>query len=81
MILTYIIDIDERLKMNQSQGHKVKGLGHIGIYVKIIWVLVMALAASGCGRQGEGRLSQADTHWRATGGHLKELGSPSASNI
>ena len=29
---------------------------------------LMALAASGCWRQGEGRLSQADTHWRSTGG-------------
>ena len=29
---------------------------------------VMALAASGCWRQGEGPLLQADTHWRATGG-------------
>ena len=34
MILTYIIDIDEMLKLTQGQGHKVKGQGHIGIYVK-----------------------------------------------
>ena len=34
MILTYIIDIDETLKLTQGQGHKVKGQGHIGIYVK-----------------------------------------------
>ena len=39
MILTYIIDIDETLKLTQGQGHKVKGQGHIGIYVKIIWAL------------------------------------------
>ena len=25
MILTYIIDIDETLKLTQGQGHKVKG--------------------------------------------------------
>ena len=34
MILTYIIDIDETLKLIQGQGHKVKGQGHIGIYKK-----------------------------------------------
>ena len=34
MILTYIIDIDETLTLTQGQGHKVKGQGHIGIYVK-----------------------------------------------
>ena len=34
MILTYIIDIDETLKLTQSQGHKDKGQGHIGIHVK-----------------------------------------------
>ena len=34
MILTYIIDIDETLKLTQGQGHKVKGQGHLGIYVK-----------------------------------------------
>ena len=36
MKLTYIIDIDETLKLTQSQGHKVKGQGqgHIGINVK-----------------------------------------------
>ena len=40
MILTYIIDIDETLKLTQGQGHKVKGQGHIGIYVKkIVWVI------------------------------------------
>ena len=32
MILTYIIDIDETLKLTQGQGHKVKGQGHIGIF-------------------------------------------------
>ena len=36
MILTYIIDIDATLKLTQGQGHKVKGQGHIGIYVKKI---------------------------------------------
>ena len=30
----YIIDIDKTLKLTQGQGHKVKGQGHIGIYVK-----------------------------------------------
>ena len=39
MILTYIIDIDETLKLTQGQGHKVKGQGHIGIYVKIVLAL------------------------------------------
>ena len=34
MILTYIIDIDNMLKLTQGQGHKVKGQGHIDIYVK-----------------------------------------------
>ena len=34
MILTYIIDIDETLKLTQVQGHKVKGQGHIAFYVK-----------------------------------------------
>ena len=36
MILTYIIDIDETLKLTQGQGHKVKGQGHIGVYVNKI---------------------------------------------
>ena len=35
MILTHMIDIDEKLKLNQGQGHKVKGQSHIRIYVKI----------------------------------------------
>ena len=39
MILTYIIDIDETLKLTQGQGHKVKGQGHIGIYVKKLFGL------------------------------------------
>ena len=34
MILTYVIDIDETLMLTQGQGHKVKGQGHVGIYVK-----------------------------------------------
>ena len=29
IVLTYIIDIDDTLKLTQSQGHKVKGQGHI----------------------------------------------------
>ena len=29
MILTYIIRIDKKVKLNQGQGHKVKGQGHI----------------------------------------------------
>jgi len=33
---TYIIDIDEMLKLTQCQGHKVRGQGDIGIYVKKI---------------------------------------------
>ena len=37
MILTYIIDIDETLKLTQGQGHKVKGQGHIGICEEIFW--------------------------------------------
>ena len=32
MILTSIIDIDEKLKLTQGQGHKFKGQGHIGIF-------------------------------------------------
>ena len=35
MILTYIIDIDETVKLTQGQGHKVKGQGHICIYVRL----------------------------------------------
>ena len=34
MILIYNIDIDKTLKLTQGQGHKVKGQGHIGIYVE-----------------------------------------------
>ena len=34
MTLTYIIDTNETLKLTQGQGHKVKGQGHIAIYVK-----------------------------------------------
>ena len=36
MILIYIININETLKLTQGQGHKVKGQGHIGVYVKIV---------------------------------------------
>ena len=39
MILTYIIDIDETVKLTQGQGHKVKGQGHICIYVKFLFRL------------------------------------------
>ena len=35
MILTYTIDIGETLKLTKGQGHKVKGQGYIGIYMKI----------------------------------------------
>ena len=31
MILTYMINIDEILKLTEGQGHKVKGQGHIYI--------------------------------------------------
>ena len=34
MILTYIINIDETLKLTQDQGHKIKDQGHIGMFVK-----------------------------------------------
>ena len=34
MMLTYIIIIDKTLKMTQGQGHKIRGQGHIDIYVK-----------------------------------------------
>ena len=37
MILTYIIDIDETIKLTQGQGHKVNGQGHIYIYVNILF--------------------------------------------
>ena len=36
MILTNIIDMDETLKLTQSQGHKVKGQSQICNYVKNI---------------------------------------------
>ena len=39
MILTYIIDIDDTVKLTQGQGHKVKGQGHICIYVKFLFWL------------------------------------------
>ena len=34
LVLTYVIDIDEMLKLTQGQGHKVKGQGIISVYVK-----------------------------------------------
>ena len=37
MILTYIIDIDEMLKLTKGQGHKVKGQGYICNYVKLLF--------------------------------------------
>ena len=33
MILTYVIDIDEMVTLIQGQGHKVKGQGHIYVFV------------------------------------------------
>ena len=36
MILTYIIDIDETLKLTPGQGHKVKGQSLFSVYVKNI---------------------------------------------
>ena len=39
MILTHMDDIDEKLKLTKGQGHKVKGQGHIGIYVKKLFGL------------------------------------------
>ena len=39
MILTYIVDIDETLQLTQGQGHKAKGQGHIGIFVKKLFGL------------------------------------------
>ena len=38
MILTYIIDIDKVLKLTQGQGHKVKGHGHLCIYLNILFL-------------------------------------------
>ena len=34
MILTSKFNINETKKLTQGEGHKVKGQGHIGIYVK-----------------------------------------------
>ena len=39
MILIYVIDVDETVDLTQGQGHKVKGQGHIYIYVKILFRL------------------------------------------
>ena len=39
MILTYIIDIEENIKLTQGQGLKVKGQGHITSYVKLCFRL------------------------------------------
>ena len=36
MILTYVIDIDEMLRLTEGQGHKIKGQGHIYVLRKII---------------------------------------------
>ena len=33
MILTYIIDIDWMLRLTEGQGHKVKGQGHIYVFM------------------------------------------------
>ena len=35
MILTHMIDINKTEKLNQGQGHKVKGQGQICNFVKI----------------------------------------------
>ena len=34
MILTYVIDIDKKVKLNQGQGHKVKGQGHVYVFMQ-----------------------------------------------
>ena len=34
MIITYITDTDEMLKLTKGQGHKVKGQGHIYVFMK-----------------------------------------------
>ena len=39
IILTYLIDIDETLKLTKVQGHKIKGQGHIRINVKLLFRL------------------------------------------
>ena len=40
VVLTYIINIDKTFKLTQGQGHKIKGQGHIGIFVKkIVWTV------------------------------------------
>jgi len=36
MILTYVIDTDEMLRLTEGQGHKVKGQGYIYVLCKII---------------------------------------------
>ena len=36
---THMNDIDETLNLTQGQGHKVKGQGHIYIYVKFLFRL------------------------------------------
>ena len=33
MILAYINDIEEMLKLTEGQGHKVKGQGHIYVFL------------------------------------------------
>ena len=35
MILGHIVNIDEMLMLAKGQGHKVKGQGHMYIYVNI----------------------------------------------
>ena len=39
MILTYIIDNDGMFMLTEGQGQKVKGQGHICIYVKFLFRL------------------------------------------
>ena len=33
MILTYVVDIDYMLNLSEGQGHKVKGQGHIYVFM------------------------------------------------
>ena len=42
MILTYIIDIDEMLKLTKGQGHKVKGQGQMYNYIKNFYFISLA---------------------------------------
>ena len=37
IILTHMTDIDDTFKLTRCQGHKVKGQGHLSIYVKSLF--------------------------------------------